>query len=108
MSIRDFFRKRTEEEKQRILMEAFNSEKITLVCKKHMYAGKGMPTDGCVDCSQVWWTNWAAKLDPAKRTEIIEYVHGLAHKAVELESKGQFDIKLDRHPEFTIEKGKEN
>lgn len=102
------FKKRTEADKQRIITEALDPNKIVLMCKKHMYAGNGMPTESCKDCHQVWWTNWAAKLDPSKRTEIIERVQELAHMAVELDKKGMFDVELFEHPEVLIEKGEDN
>jgi hypothetical protein len=101
-----FLPKRSEADKQRIIAEAFDPNKIILVCKKHMYTGeKGIPTDGCVDCHTCYWTVWAAKLDPNKRTEIIEHMQELAHMAVELAEKGQWDVKLDEHPTIKIEKG---
>lgn len=104
----NFLPKRTEADRRKIIEEAFDPQKLVLMCRVHMYAGKGMPTENCKDCHQVWWMNWAAKLDSTKRTEIIEYMHELAHKAVELEQKGQFDVKLHEHPEIAIEKGEDN
>jgi hypothetical protein len=102
------FRRWSEQERENMIAEAFDPNKVTLICKKHMYAGQGLPTHECKNCSQVWWMNWAAKLPAHKRTEIIEEVHRLVKMAIELEEKGQFDVKLNKHPEITIEPGEEN
>lgn len=102
------FRAWTEKQREQMIAEAFDPNKVTLICKRHMYAGQGMPTADCKDCSQVWWMNWAAKLPAHKRSEIIEEVHRLVKMAIELEQKGKFDVDLFRHPEVEIEPGEDN
>lgn len=90
----------SKEDAAKLIYEKLDSEQTILVCKRHMYTGQldTPPQDTrCRDCMHVWWTQRYFSLPPSMRTEFLEQMLEIAHKANEDVEKGRFDIQLYRH-----------
>jgi hypothetical protein len=93
---------------RRVIEEAFDPNKMLLVCKTHMYTGGGpIPVKGedCPKCHKAFWYTYACNLPPDKRTEMIDTLHETVAKLCEEVDAGRFDIKLFPHAKIeSIEK----
>jgi hypothetical protein len=98
----------TDSDKQKILSECLDPEKVVLTCPTHMwsYGTKRQPTPGCKQCWLASFTGLLANTPPNRRLEVLEMLEYSVHKLVEADKKGEIDrIKLFKRPEVTIEKG---
>ena len=102
-------KKFTEAEANNIIKDYFDPERVVLICSKHGYIGGSnkVPVTGCVECSTVFWRHWAGKRNPNNRTEDLEKMVALVKHLIKHEAE-LATVKLNRHPEVTIAKGKEN
>lgn len=93
---------------RRVIEEAFDPNKVMLICKRHMYVGGGpIPEKGqnCTDCHTAFWYSYVCSLPPDKRTEMLAELHETVHKLVEEVEAGRFDIELYPHARIeSIEK----
>lgn len=95
-------------DKERLLSEVTDKEKVVLVCGEHQYTygQKRMPTLGCKMCWMVSFLGLLANTPPNKRDEVLEMLEYSVHKLVEADERGEIDrIKLFARPQVTIEKG---
>jgi hypothetical protein len=93
-------------EKQQILRNVFDPEKILLVCEKHKYGGSQNlnsrpPADGCPACWQVFLTHIVAQFPPSRHAEIIGRLEALIHYLIENPAA----VKLYRQPKIDVETG---
>jgi hypothetical protein len=99
-------KKFTPAEEAKIIADYFDENKIILLCSKHgdRVNRKLPPVPRCQECATIYFRIWAAKKPPHERTAALEAMlesvrHLIAHESELAE------IKLNQHPEVTIEKG---
>ena len=97
-------------QKYDMVMEAFDPQRVTVTCGKHMYFGpvKGRPEIkpnlGCADCWRVFYIHELADCPPDKRREKLEEIEEVMHQVVELVEKGKWDVNLLPHAHVEIGK----
>ena len=103
----------SEHDKNDVLSEIFNSEKINVKCSRHTYFGpvKGnaqvQPEIGCADCWQVFFIHELATTPPDERGKKLEELEFVVRNANQLFESGKWDISINPHATIEIEKDAE-
>ena len=103
----------SEHDKNDVLSEIFNSEKINVRCGKHSYFGpvkgnaKVQPEIGCSDCWRVFFIHELATTPPDERGKKLEELEFVVRNANQLFESGKWDISVNPHATIEIEKDAE-
>jgi len=99
---------KTQLEKEVLLDEVTDRNKVLLICETHQYIADGPPVVAdCKDCWMAYYTKLYAQTPPNKREESLDLWEEALRNACQLEDEGKFDFKpLDR-PIIKIEKDAE-
>ena len=108
----------SEHDKNDVLSEIFNSEKINVKCGRHLYFGpvKGcagfgnaqvQPEIGCADCWKVFFIHELATTPPDDRGKKLEELEFVVRNANQLFESGKWDISINPHATIEIEKDAE-
>jgi hypothetical protein len=108
-------------ERERLLDDVLDPNKVILYCQEHGYFGplkpsklflatpskeiRTAPMPGCQKCWQVYFMQEIGRAAPHEREKLLEELERAVHDAAALEDAGLFDFVVNRRPEFTIEKG---
>jgi hypothetical protein len=100
----------TDVDKAKMLLEAADPEKVTLVCSQHHFVynprSKRPPVFECKQCMMVAFVGLIASIPPNRRDEVREMLEYSVHKLIEADKNGMIDrIKLFARPEVSVQKG---
>ena len=98
-------RKYSQAEREQLLAEVLDPNRIILICERHFYIGDGPPTAGCSGCWSVYFTQLLAKTPPHLRDEQLDQLEALVNHMVESEEKGEAPISLYKYPKVEVERG---
>lgn len=115
MSDPKLFTKYSDSEAQQLMADAFDDTKVQLYCGLHKYYGPvknptggmhkiGTPHAGCARCWFVYYFHDIASTPPHLRQERLDELEEVVHKTVEAVNRDEFDFKVSRRPEVSIEK----
>jgi hypothetical protein len=93
-------------ERERILSEALDSDKIQLICGRHHYVASETPPDstGCKMCWQAWYMHKIATTPPHLRLQRLEEMERMVYDAVKSVEKGEWDYEPFDKPQIEISK----
>ena len=79
--------------------------KVYVMCEEHMYAGGAPgPKLRCANCWRAYYFLLYSNAPEGDRKELLEGMEEMVAYMTEAVDQGKFDIKLDEHPTFEIEK----
>jgi hypothetical protein len=95
--------KLSEREREELLRNALDPNKVLLVCGRHNYTItyiRRPPVDGCPDCWFVYLAHIVAQFPPSQQKEVIERLDELIHRLIE----NPHAVQLYRRPKIEIGK----
>jgi hypothetical protein len=100
----------TDTQKNAMVMEVFDTKRVTLTCSKHSYFGpvknrpEFKPHLNCPDCWRVFFVHELSECPPDKRKEKLDEMEDVLHRVVELVEHGKWDVDIYPHAEISIGK----
>jgi hypothetical protein len=99
----------TDKQKEEMLAEVFDTQKINVKCGRHLYFGpvKGkpeiVPEMGCSDCWKVFFICEMASTPPDERRQKLDEIEEVLNHMVEMIIAGTWDLKLYPHAKVEFE-----
>lgn len=90
------------------LEEVLDPNKVMPMCGKHGYTpDKNMPpkTMGCKECWFAYFLHDIATTPSNLRMQRLEELEEVIHHLAEAQDSGNWDFKLFKHPQISVEKG---
>lgn len=96
---------KTQFEKEALLSEVTDPNKVVLICERHHYIADGPPVvTNCKDCWMVYYTKLYAQTPPSKREESLDLWEKTVRDACQMEDAGTFDFKVFDRPIIKTER----
>lgn len=83
-----------------------DSERVNLVCPKHLYTGSKMPpkSSGCKHCWEAYYIFDLASTPPSLRKERLDELESVINSVVDMVKKNKFDFVPEARPEIVLTK----